>query len=371
MEPEKQEFNRAAAEEELRQQENLEHPAPDLEPPVPPAGLPPDTDPLHDPLNPALNEPGLYEEPPRRSNSRLYLGLSAAVLLATIGGLVWIVNSSRSPEPQTTAVTAVPPSDIPTLAPAPDQGFPNPAIPPATTAQGTNSNPVGLPSINVPDTITQLPQQQPDISLNLPPQQPNIPAPAPQKPAPKAAPRKAAKTAAKPQAETTQSAAQSSNSPTTSAAQQAPSTTTAIPDVQPSVDTTAASSVPAAQSGQFVQPAFGNQAQVEVVSVQRIQDPTSGDNNVVNVQMRISRTDTPTASGTITPSQITARNASTGEPYTVVPDDIKSKNALSLSDMRSGTSKDISVRLQVPPNVNALNISVPGTELFKGIPISN
>ncbi|GAB1543634.1 hypothetical protein NUACC21_63100 [Scytonema sp. NUACC21] len=126
------------------------------------------------------------------------------------------------------------------------------------------------------------------------------------------------------------------------------------------------------QPGQFVQPAFGNKAQVELLSVKRIKDPETGNRDVVNVQMRIRRlaTDNVNPDEFIGISDTTARNPDTSETYKGV--NIKrSTGSVSLSSLRPKASADAYVWLRIPEGVNSLDIFVPDTGAFNNVPIAS
>ncbi len=78
--------------------------------------------------------------------------------------------------------------------------------------------------------------------------------------------------------------------------------------VSPTVSTTSSTptnTVTSIQPGQFVQPALENRAEVELLTVKRIQDPETGARDVVNVQFRVRRTGSKSG-GIITPVIATA-----------------------------------------------------------------
>lgn len=123
--------------------------------------------------------------------------------------------------------------------------------------------------------------------------------------------------------------------------------------------------------GQFVQPAFGNKAKVELLSVKRIKDPQSGNRDVVNVQMRVRRvTDRVGGGDIISIASTTARNPDTSETYKAVAFD-RSTGTVSLFQLRTNSSADAYVWLRVPEGVNNLDIFVPDTAAFQNVPISN
>lgn len=149
---------------------------------------------------------------------------------------------------------------------------------------------------------------------------------------------------------------------------------TTASETSPSPTATAESKAASAsiQPGEFLQPAFGNQAQVELLSAKRIKDPDTGNRDVVNVQMRIRRlaTDDVNPTEVIGVSQTTARNPDTSETYKGV--NLKrSTGSVSLFSLRPKASADAYVWLRVPEGVNSIDLFVPDTAAFKNVPISN
>ncbi len=147
----------------------------------------------------------------------------------------------------------------------------------------------------------------------------------------------------------------------------------------PSSSTTASNPVPAAtptsteiKPGQFVQPAFGKDAQVELLSVKRIQNPDSGQRDVVNVQMRIRRLapDDVYGDNSINVGAATARNPETSQTYEAVGF-VRSTGPVSLASMRKGASADAYVWMKIPEGVNTIDLFVPDTKAFTKVPISN
>lgn len=125
------------------------------------------------------------------------------------------------------------------------------------------------------------------------------------------------------------------------------------------------------QPGQFVQNAYGTKAQVELLSVKRIQDPEIGTRDVVNVQMRIRRVaEDVGGSNVINLGESSARNPDTSETYQPVDFLKRSSGVISLFSMRRGASADAYVWLRVPEGVNTLDIFIKETRAFKTVPIS-
>lgn len=163
------------------------------------------------------------------------------------------------------------------------------------------------------------------------------------------------------------------NSPVPSSAVQSPQAP--APQVVPQT-TVQAPQVPSSntpiQPGQYLQPAFGTKAKVELLSVKRIQDPELRTRDVVNVQMRVRRIEPEKVYGgdVINIGATTARNPETSETYKVASFD-RSTGSVSLFLMRAGSSADAYVWLRVPEGVNTIDIYVPDTQAFKNVPISN
>lgn len=124
--------------------------------------------------------------------------------------------------------------------------------------------------------------------------------------------------------------------------------------------------------GQFVSPAFGTNAEIELLSAQRVTNPDNGGRNVVNVQFRIRRLAEKLPSGqtTLTPSQATARNPANSETYKIVNSD-RATPPVSLSSISRNASADAYVWLQVPPEVKSLDIYLPNTQVFRSVPIAD
>ncbi|MFE1747669.1 hypothetical protein [Coleofasciculus sp. H7-2] len=140
----------------------------------------------------------------------------------------------------------------------------------------------------------------------------------------------------------------------------------------PTTTAEATSTNPKIQPGQFVQPAFNTKAQVELLSVRRVADPETGSRNVVNVQFRMRRVASPTDPDrdVLVPSAIAARNPNTNETYKAVSPK-RATPAVDFGSIGQGASADAYVWLQVPQGINTLDIYIPNTQPFKGVPVSN
>ena len=125
-----------------------------------------------------------------------------------------------------------------------------------------------------------------------------------------------------------------------------------------------------------MQPAIGTKAEVELVTVQRIQDPATQARDVVNVQMRVRRTAPQTETinygeGLLYPTETTARNPQTSEVYQPVDKVKRGTPSVAVSQLAAGSSADAYVWLRVPENVTTIDLLIPKTQSFKNVPIAN
>ncbi|MBW4615151.1 MAG: hypothetical protein KME21_18140 [Desmonostoc vinosum HA7617-LM4] len=157
-----------------------------------------------------------------------------------------------------------------------------------------------------------------------------------------------------------------SNTPTQASS---PVAVTASPSPATTPVTTNTSEI---QPGKFVQPAFSNKAEVELLSVKRIKDPETNNRDVINVQMRVRRLTTDSVGGgsAISIASTTARNPETSETYKGVAFE-RSTGSVALYQLRPNSSADAYVWVRVPEGVSNLDIFVPDTAAFKNVPISN
>ncbi|MBE9227756.1 hypothetical protein IQ264_20230 [Phormidium sp. LEGE 05292] len=124
--------------------------------------------------------------------------------------------------------------------------------------------------------------------------------------------------------------------------------------------------------GEFTQLAYGSKARVELISVQRVPDPKSGDPDIVSVQMRISRLDEKVAETNIIKlSDTTASNSVSAQSYKPVNSLENVSLPVALKDIPQNSSIDTYVWLKVPKGVYAIDIFVPETGAFKNVPIAH
>jgi hypothetical protein len=151
-----------------------------------------------------------------------------------------------------------------------------------------------------------------------------------------------------------------------------PQTTTAPVASNTSPDPSNATNI---QPKQFLQPAFRNKAEVELLTVKRIQNPDIANRrDVVNVQFRVRRTGDPGGGAGMFAFHTTARNPETSEVYKEYRDadsNSRSTGSISLYKVSKGASVDAYVWIQVPEGVNTLDIYVPKTQVFRNVPITN
>jgi hypothetical protein len=140
------------------------------------------------------------------------------------------------------------------------------------------------------------------------------------------------------------------------------------PSVVAPYSTTTPSPTRTLPPGQFVQSALNNQGQVELLQVNR--SPHQA--NVVNVQMRIRalKLNIP-MSEYIDLSNTTARNPTTNETYKAISGE--STGIVSLGAMQSANQPtvDAYVWLQVPVEIEVIDIYIPNTKPFENVPIAS
>ncbi|MEP0871708.1 hypothetical protein NDA01_17995 [Trichocoleus desertorum AS-A10] len=145
----------------------------------------------------------------------------------------------------------------------------------------------------------------------------------------------------------------------------------AAKDKSPTATASAPSAVPT-EAGKLVQPGLDNKAEVTLLSAERIQDPDTGNSDVVNVKLRIRRlAENVSAYDFINVGGATAQDSgsdiATYEPVDAIR---KSTGPISLEGIRKGASVDAYVWLRVPEAVKTLNIRVPETELFQAVKVA-
>ncbi|XGV98211.1 MAG: hypothetical protein ACAF41_04605 [Leptolyngbya sp. BL-A-14] len=130
------------------------------------------------------------------------------------------------------------------------------------------------------------------------------------------------------------------------------------------------------QAGQLAQPAIDNKAQVEIIAVNRIQNPNTKLRDFVNIQFRVRRVAPKTETisyeqGVIYPGSTTARNPTTGETYQAVDRINRATSNISVSDLNQNAAADAYVWMQIPESTTAIDILIPKTQAFKDVTIAN
>lgn len=127
------------------------------------------------------------------------------------------------------------------------------------------------------------------------------------------------------------------------------------------------------QPGQFVQPTLGNLGRIELLAVKRIQDPKTGNRDVVDVLFRVYRlAENPKPLGAwIDYEGTVARNPDTSEAHGVHGDPKTRSPATVLNSVEKEIPQDGYVWLKIPEGVNTLDIYIPKTQVFKNVPIAN
>ena len=126
--------------------------------------------------------------------------------------------------------------------------------------------------------------------------------------------------------------------------------------------------VAAFEPGQFVRQGFDNKVKIELLSVNRIQNPESSERNLVVVKMRIKRIVSKGKVDAISLKQSKSRNPETSEVYRTIPN--KSTAYTSINDLPKDSWGNAYFWLKVPEEINAIDIVIPETAIFERVPIS-
>ncbi|MCU0538022.1 MAG: hypothetical protein MUD14_29400 [Hydrococcus sp. Prado102] len=145
------------------------------------------------------------------------------------------------------------------------------------------------------------------------------------------------------------------------------------------------------QPGQFVQYAFKDAAQVEILSVKRIQNPESKTRDIVNINMRFRRLKEGRGHNIISLDQTKARNPETNETYESYNNIISdlererarkegrktdhskrkhSSGSILMTLVKPGASVDGYVWMSIPEGIKTIDLIVPKTAMFLNVPIS-
>jgi hypothetical protein len=148
---------------------------------------------------------------------------------------------------------------------------------------------------------------------------------------------------------------------------------------------------PEIQPGQFVQYAFKDAAQVEILSVKRIQNPENKTRDIVNINMRFRRLKEGRRHNIISLDQTKARNLETNETYesynNIISDaererarkegretdhskSDRSSGSILMTLVKPGASVDGYVWMSIPEGIKTIDLIVPETAMFLKVPIS-
>ncbi|MCY7322975.1 MAG: hypothetical protein LH660_14530 [Phormidesmis sp. CAN_BIN36] len=123
------------------------------------------------------------------------------------------------------------------------------------------------------------------------------------------------------------------------------------------------------EPGRFIQPIYNGDGRIELLSVDRVNG--ASDSNVVNLKMRVQRVrEQVTGVGDINLAKTVAINSRTNMRYSAFDFRTPFGNALSLYSLRPGESADVMVMLRVPEGLNRVDLQIPETVLFRGVPIA-
>ena len=122
------------------------------------------------------------------------------------------------------------------------------------------------------------------------------------------------------------------------------------------------------QPGRFVEPAYSGAGQIELLSADR--GSGASDLNIVSLKMRVQRVrEQVRGVGDINLAQIVALNTRTNERYPTIDFRTPYGNALSLYSLPLGSSVDVTVMLRVPQGLDRVDLQIPETIPFRGVPI--
>jgi len=123
------------------------------------------------------------------------------------------------------------------------------------------------------------------------------------------------------------------------------------------------------EPGRFVEPVYGGTGQIELLSADRVSG--TNNSNVVNLKMRVRRVNEQVQGlGDINLAQTVAINSRTNRRYPTLDFQTPSGKALSLYGLRPGESADVTVMLRVPQDLNRIDLQIPETVAFRGVPIA-
>ncbi len=123
------------------------------------------------------------------------------------------------------------------------------------------------------------------------------------------------------------------------------------------------------EPGRFIQPVYNGDGRIELLSADRVNG--ASDSNVVNLKMRVQRMrEQVSGVGDINLAKIVAINSRTNMRYRAIDFRTPFGNSLSLYSLRPGETADVMVMLRVPEGLNRVDLQIPETVLFRGVPIA-
>ena len=123
------------------------------------------------------------------------------------------------------------------------------------------------------------------------------------------------------------------------------------------------------ESGRFIQPVYNGDGRIELLSADRVNG--ASDSNVVNLKMRVQRVrEQVNRVGDINLAKIVAINSRTNMRYPAFDFRTPFGNSLSLYSLRPGETTDVMVMLRVPEGLDRVDLQIPETVLFRGVPIA-
>ncbi len=123
------------------------------------------------------------------------------------------------------------------------------------------------------------------------------------------------------------------------------------------------------QPGQFVQQAYDNKVKLELLSVKRIQNPKSEEKDVVVVQLRVRRIVPTGKVDSMSLNLAKARNPETSEVYRTVRG--KSTTFTTINSLPDDSWANAYFWLEVPEEIDVIDIIIPETAIIEKVPISS
>lgn len=135
----------------------------------------------------------------------------------------------------------------------------------------------------------------------------------------------------------------------------------------PSQEADSAKKSSAIQPDQFVNKGFDNKLKVEIESTKRIQNPDTGDQDIVVVNFRILSLVPKMESTFLYWKRVKGRNPDTSEEYSTE----KYSDTTYLHKLPNNAWANAYIWLQVSEGVKVIDIAVPETAMFRNVPIGS